>query len=272
MKQVVALGQMDVAVGQPERNAERVRTLAAQAHERGAQLLLLPELWSSGYDLERTAQYASPLDQGPFALMSLLAEKHSLHVYGSSLALLEPGRHGNTAVLVSPSGGSILGNYSKVHLFRLLDEHRHLCAGERPVVVETPWGRTGLAICYDLRFPELFRACALAGAVMVLLCAQWPKPRLMHWQTLLRARAIENQMFIIACNRVGQSGPSSFFGHSCVIDPWGEVLLELGEEETLATAEIDLERVAEVRRRIPVFADRHPEVYERSAAPQEPGR
>ena len=117
---------------------------------------------------------------------------------------------------------------------------------------------------YDLRFPELFRRYALADCVLTFLPAEWPHPRLEHWQTLLRARAIENQMFIVACNRVGQSNDTGFCGHSCIIDPWGEVLVEGGEEEALLTMEIDLEKVTAVRRTIPIFNDRRPRIYQQS--------
>jgi predicted amidohydrolase len=129
-------------------------------------------------------------------------------------------------------------------------------------MIGTAWGMVGLAICYDLRFPELFRAYALAGTHTVIIPAEWPNPRMAHWQTLLRARAIENQMFIIACNRVGQSGNTTFFGRSCIIDPWGETIVEAGEQAILLTADIDIDVVDTVRKKIPVFADRRPDLYE----------
>jgi predicted amidohydrolase len=141
-------------------------------------------------------------------------------------------------------------------------EDHFLVPGDRLALAESPWGTAGLAICYDLRFPEQFRAYALAGARLALLCAEWPNPRLAHWQTLLRARAIENQFFVVACNRVGSSAGTSFFGHSCVIDPWGEVLAEGGDGEELVTAVLDLHRVEEARARIAALADRRPEVYD----------
>src|SRR5205807_8965526 len=104
--------------------------------------------------------------------------------------------------------------------------------------------------------PELFRSYALAGARLILLAAEWPNPRRAHWETLLRARAIENQMYVVACNRVGTSQGTSFFGRSCIIDPWGETVLEGGDQETLLTTEIDLDKVDDVRATIPVFKDR----------------
>ena len=116
-------------------------------------------------------------------------------------------------------------------------------------------------ICYDIRFPELARKLALNGAQLLFVPAEWPHPRLHHWRTLLTARAIENQMYVIACNRVGRSGETSFFGHSMIINPWGEIVTEADENEQIVTAEIDLELVAKVRSTIPVFEDRRPDVY-----------
>ncbi len=263
MELTISLGQMDVALGEPERNLETVRALAAEAAARGSDLLLLPELWSSGYDLERAAEHATPVDQGVFAAVAGLARRHRLHIAGSLLGRMAGGGVGNTAVLIDPQG-RILATYSKIHLFRLMAEERYLAPGHELAVAETPWGRSGLAICYDLRFPEQFRAYALAGATMLLLPAEWPHPRLDHWRTLLRARAIENQLFVAGCNRVGRSGETSFCGHSAIVDPWGEVVVEGGEEATLLTATIDTAQVADVRARIPIFADRRPDVYGQS--------
>ncbi|MFB0545355.1 MAG: nitrilase-related carbon-nitrogen hydrolase, partial [Anaerolineae bacterium] len=111
------------------------------------------------------------------------------------------------------------------------------------------------------RFPELFRKYALAGARIIFIPAGWPHPRLEHWRTLLRARAIENQMFVVACNHVGSCKDLQFFGHSAIYDPWGDLVVEAGELETLLTAQIDLALVEQVRERMKVFADRQPELY-----------
>ena len=256
----ISLSQMDIVLGEQEENFSKAGVMIAEAARRGSQLVLLPELWSTGYDLARTAAMAVPPDQGPFAHMAELARKHQIHIFGSCLAAVDPDRKYNAASLFGPEGLE-LAHYNKIHLFRLMDEHRHLVAGNRPVLVETPWGKAGLAICYDLRFPELFRAYSLAGARLILIVAEWPKPRLQHWQTLLRARAIENQLYVVACNRVGISNGLDFFGHSCVIDTWGEFVVEAGETEMLITVDIDLGKVDEVRSTIPVFADRRAGAY-----------
>ncbi|WP_420642256.1 carbon-nitrogen family hydrolase [Candidatus Leptofilum sp.] len=260
MKLTISLGQMDVKLGDPMANWHTVQAMTAEAARRGSDLVVFPELWSTGYDLENAASYATLTDAGLFAQVAALAKTHQIAILGSCLSLLGEGRFGNTAVYFDANGRS-LGEYSKLHLFRLMQEEQFLTAGEDSTLIETEWGKAGLTICYDLRFPELFRHYALAGAQLVFVPAEWPHPRLAHWRTLLRARAIENQMFVVACNRVGRSKDTDFFGHSCILDPWGEIVLELGEGEMLGTAVIDIAQVDAVRAKIPVFADRRPEVY-----------
>ena len=259
MRITISLAQMDVQLGEPERNLARVHDLVAEASRRGSDIVLLPELWATGYDLGNAAKHATPTDQGLFAATADLAREHSIHIVGSLLAT-KGGHITNTAVLFAPTGEA-LGEYSKIHLFRLMEEEKVLAAGNQTPILDLPWGKSGLAICYDLRFPELFRKYALGGAVIVFLVAEWPHPRLAHWRILLRARAIENQCFVAACNRVGESRGQRFFGRSAIVDPWGEVVIEGGEEEVLLTAEVDLAQVEEVRARIPVFADRREELY-----------
>jgi len=261
MKLNVSLGQIDVSLGQPERNLDKVRAMTAEARRRGSELVIFPELWATGYDLERVQEYATPVDQGLFAETADLAREHDIHILGS---LLEDTGQGyrNTAAVFSPQG-RLLAQYSKVHLFRPMEEDVYLVAGEQAPVYSLPWGKSALAICYDLRFPELFRKYALGGARVVFLMAEWPWPRLAHWQTLLKARAIENQVFVVACNRVGESGEWSFFGHSGIYDPSGELLAGAADEETLLTSSLDLDMVDLVRQSVTVFEDRKDDVYTR---------
>jgi omega-amidase len=258
----VSLGQMDVALGEPEKNLKKVRTMAAEARRRGSELVVFPELWGCGYVLDRAEEYAARLDAGVFAETALIAKEQAIHILGSLLEATEAGFR-NTAVLFSPDG-HLLAQYSKVHLFRPMEEDRYLLPGDQAPVFDLPWGRSALAICYDLRFPELFRKYALNGASVAFVVAEWPYPRLSHWQTLLRARAIENQMFVVACNRVGESGEWSFFGHSAMYDPSGELIAGAADEEILITAELDLDYREEVRRSMTVFEDRREEIYSSS--------
>ena len=256
---LISIYQMSVS-SHEEENIAKVAYTVEEAARRGSQMLLLPELWSNGDVLGRAVQTASPLGQGIFAKMAQLAKTYQICMLGSNFSLMADGKVGNTAVFFGQDG-NILGVYSKIHLFRLMDEHRYLTGGEQLTVVETSWGKAGLSICYDLRFPEVYRAYALAGVRIVFVPAAWPHPRLHHWQTLLRARAIENQFFVVACNRVGKNGALEFFGHSCVIDPSGETLMQAGENETLLTLTLSLDVIEQVRSEIPIFEDRNPTAY-----------
>jgi len=258
-KLILSLAQIDVAWGRPDVNLSKAAEWIAEARRRGSDLIVFPELWTTGYDLANADKYASTIGQGTFERLAQLAGQHRIYISGSILR-----RQGNAiyncAPLFSPNG-NLLGDYDKIHLFRLMDEDRYLAPGQRTPVFDLPWGRCALSICYDLRFPELFRKYALAGAELILIPAEWPYPRLEHWCTLLRARAIENQCFIAACNRVGEGGGAQFFGRSAVIDPWGHCLVEAGEEEIMLTVSLDFQVIQDVRQRLTVFQDRRPDVY-----------
>jgi omega-amidase len=262
----ISLAQMPIREGEPEANLATARAMAATAAERGSDLLLLPELWGSGYDLSRSDLHATPLDEGLFAEMAGMARAHGMWVGGSLLGYPESAAGGqqrpwNLFALYGPDGKRA-AHYGKLHLFRLMHEEQWLAAGSSPTLVAGPWGQAGLAVCYDLRFPELFRHYALAGARLILLPSEWPHPRLQHWRTLLRARAIENQCFVAASNRAGEDDSGTrFLGHSALLDPWGEAIVEGGEETGLLTATIDLSQVDTVRAKIPVFEDRRVDLY-----------
>ena len=256
----ISLGQMRIQLGRVEDNLETAERLIAGASERGSNLVMLPELWSTGYDLENALDYADALGEGMFAQMSTLSQSHGVDIYGSILER-KNGKAMNCAAW-HKADGKVAGVYRKVHLFRLFDEHLWLGEGESSCAPAMAWGAAGLAICYDLRFPELFRRYAVRDkAKLMLICAEWPQARVNHWRALLQARAIENQCFVAAANSCGETGGTVFGGNSMIIDPWGGIIAEAGADEALVTGEIDLSEVDRVRQTIPVFEDRRPEVY-----------
>jgi len=261
VKLTISLAQIDIALGDPATNLAKVADWVAEAARRGSDLVILPELWSTGYDLTRAPELASTMNEGLVRQVGDLAAQHQIWVLGSTLVFTGAAAPANRAIL-SDSTGETIAAYDKIHLFGLMEEDQYLTPGASLTLTETPWGKAGLAICYDLRFPEIFRSYALAGASMILLPTEWPYPREAHWRTLLRARAIENQFYVIGCNRVGQDAKNTFCGRSAVIDPWGETVVEAGDVEALLTATIELETVAEIRERIPIFKDRRPELYQ----------
>jgi predicted amidohydrolase len=251
----VALAQMEVAIGRPEENLSQATEMARRAADAAADLLLLPELWLTGYDLEATERHTREFPEW-LERWAELARQFKMAMAGSVLANDPAGRPTNTAILLS-SEGQLVGHYRKIHLFGTLGEVQHLVPGDETPSFALPWGTVALAICYDLRFPELFRRYADQGAELVLLPSEWPLRRLEHWRILLRARAIENQWYLLACNSVGRGpGETVFAGHSAVVGPWGELLVEGGEQADLLLAEIDLEEVARVRKAFPVLRDR----------------
>jgi predicted amidohydrolase len=256
----ISLAQTDIQLGDIAANLKHGQTLVKEAARRGSDLILFPELWTTGYDLARADELAEAIPHGPTSQrLATWAREHNIWISGS-LLLRGAGGVFNAAPLFGPQD-QVLGPYCKIHRFGPMEEDRWLEAGEMPGLFDLPWGRTGMAICYDLRFPELFRAYALAGAHLILLPSEWPYPRLMHWRTLIRARAIENQCYLVAVNRVGSDRNNTFCGHSAIIDPRGEVVVEAGESEALLTTTIDLALVDDVRSRMPVLSDRRPVCY-----------
>ena len=172
------------------------------------------------------------------------------------------------STLVFDAAGQCVQRYDKIHLFGFqkgeerYDESAFIEAGRQPVAVDTPFGRIALSICYDLRFPELCRRLALAGITVLFLPAEWPTARLMHWRTLTQARAIENQIFVAACNGSGAfANGMELAGHSVILDPWGERLAEAGKQPAILTADIDPAIQQKIKSTINVFADRRPELY-----------
>lgn len=258
-KITVSLGQLHIAVANPRRNFDVAVQMIHEAARNGSALILFPELWTSGYDLANAAAYL-PTNREFLGELSALARENHIAIGGSYLT----GRGGlfyNTFTLIQPDG-SYAPTYDKTHLFRLMAEDRYLASGQHLQQVDLGWLTAGLAVCYDLRFPEMFRRYALEGTRSVLICSEWSLRRVTHWQTLLRARAIENQVFMFATNAVGQSGDDLNGGRSAVLTPWGDAVVEGSDTgEELLTGQIDLKQQDQVRSLVPVFADRRPDVY-----------
>ncbi len=174
----ITLVQMDVILGEPKENFARAASLISAARQRGSDLVVLPELWSTGYDLERAESHASVLTGRArrtswFSRFAALAKANRVWLTGSLLEAQADGKYYNCMPLYDPVG-ALKAAYRKVHLFRLMDEDRYLAPGQDTALLDLPWGRAGLAICYDLRFPELFRRYAVNGAQLILIPAEWP--------------------------------------------------------------------------------------------------
>lgn len=249
--------QFNVKQGDVDTNLAYVRQALKRAAADGANLVVLPEMWSTGFAYRNLNELAGRT-AGIVEELLELSRELGLVICGSM-----PEPHGekvfNTVHLID--NGRLAGVYRKLHLFSLLGEDKAFDGGDSWLLAETSIGPVGVMICYDLRFPELSRRLAVEGAQVVCVPAQWPKPRQEHWRTLLRARAIENQLFVVACNACGPIGKLDFFGMSMIIDPKGEVLAEGGEADCVITAPLDMQVMTDWRAQIPCFNDRRPELY-----------
>lgn len=254
----------------PHANAVRLLAAMAEAKAGGADMLFTPEM-SGLLDQDRkraAAHLCEEADDRVLATVRDAASRHGLWVHLGSLALKggSDGRLVNRGFIIDDKG-AIRARYDKIHLFDVdlptgesWRESAAYAPGERSVIATTPWARIGLSICYDMRFPDLYRSLSDAGAELLSVPAAFTVPTgKAHWHVLLRARAIEAGAFVIAAGQCGQHDDGrSTFGHSLVVDPWGEVLLDMGEEEGVGFADIDLARLADVRARVPALRHRRP--------------
>ncbi len=249
--------QFTVKQGDVDANLAHVREALARVADQGANLAVLPEMWSTGFAYRNLNELAGRTE-GIVAELLELSARHKMVIVGS---MPEPNGDKVFNTIYVADNGTLAGVYRKIHLFSLLGEDKAFSGGNQWLLAETSIGKIGVIICYDLRFPELSRRLAIEGAQIICVPAQWPKPRQEHWRTLLRARAIENQLFIVSCNACGIIGKLDFFGMSMIIGPKGELLAESGEEEGEIFAPLDMQSMEEWRAQIPCFKDRKPECY-----------
>lgn len=267
-KMRAAIFQMTSGID-PAANGDAIAMMVARAKAEGADMLFTPEM--AGYlDRDRSraaATLRSEADDPVLAQVRDAAAKHGLWVHLGSLPLKDErsdGRWANRSFMID-ADGAVRARYDKIHLFDVdlatgetWRESSVYGPGEQVVAVDTPWGRMGLSVCYDLRFPDLYRALTNAGATILSIPAAFTVPTgQAHWHILLRARAIEAGCFVIAAAQTGvHEDARETYGHSLIVDPWGEVVLDMGGVGGLALAEIDVSRVEEVRGRVPAIANR----------------
>jgi predicted amidohydrolase len=251
---------LQIAVDPAEKPAERrARAAALVRGQAGADLVVLPELWPVGaFASDDFAAEAEPLDASPTAeAMAAAARDAGVWLHAGSIVERDAdGPLYNTSLVFAPDGG-LVAAYRKIHRFGFdRGEAALMSAGSSVATVRHPAAVLGLATCYDLRFPELFRLLVDAGAQVLVLPAGWPARRLAHWQVLVRASAVESQTYVVACGTAGTNGGVEQAGHSLVVDPWGEVLAEAGPDEQTLTVDLDPARVAATRAEFPVLRDR----------------
>jgi len=254
----VALLQLDIAWENVAENHRRAAHLLEGAATAGARLAVLPEMFSTGFSMDAGRLAQAPGGESETFLQTQ-ARQLDLWIIASIPEAGTP-RPRNMALVVSPSGTA--ARYAKIHPFSYGGEHKHYEGGDHVVTVAIDGLRVTPLVCYDLRFPEPFRVAAAETDLFVVV-ANWPELRRQHWRTLLRARAIENQAYVVGVNRVGDGDKLHYTGDSAAVTPLGETLVEGGDHETVLSASIDPEAVKKLRARFPALEDRRPEAYRR---------
>jgi predicted amidohydrolase len=250
-------------------NLERAEALVARAAATGADVVILPEKWNLIGDAEALHAGAEPLEGESVGAMSAWAGRHGIMLVGGSITERRDGREklSNTCFVLDPEG-EIAAVYRKIHLFDVevgglvYRESDAEEPGDEPVVCASDWP-IGLSVCYDVRFPELYRILALEGALLVTVPAHFTlHTGKDHWEVLLRARAIENQLYVAAAAQLGETMPGRWaYGRSLIVDPWGLVLALAPDEETVISAELDRARLEDIRAKLPSLATRQPDAY-----------
>ncbi len=246
-------------------NIETARRLIDEAAGKGADLVLLPEYWPSiGHSDAERLQHAEVYGNGPIQdFMAETARKNGIWLIGGTLSLVsrEPGKVKNSCLVYNDKGENA-ARYDKIHLFGFstaresYDESLAICGGDEVVTFDAPFGKVGLSVCYDLRFPELYRAFGECALIVVPAAFTYTTGKV-HWEILLRARAIENQAYVLAAAQGGRHRTGRrTWGHTMLIDPWGEIKAVLPEEEGVIVGELDFDRLESVREKLPALKHR----------------
>ncbi|GAE28387.1 aliphatic amidase amiE [Halalkalibacter wakoensis JCM 9140] len=259
----IASYQMDIVPGNPSENRKKITMWAEQVcKEQKPDILVLPEMWTTAYTLPTLEKIIREDEEDTESFLKQLAHKLNVNMVAGSIAVWEDGVIYNRSLVLNRKG-DMIHTYDKMHLVPMLDEHLYLKGGNHSAkVFELDGRKMGVIICYDLRFPELARSLALQGVEVLFVVAEWPSARAGHWEVLQQARAIENQLFVVSCNRIGTYDGVEFAGRSMVINPWGDILSKASsKEEETVHATLSLDDVKRIRKDVPVFSSRVPNLY-----------
>ncbi len=262
----IAIAQTDVIQGDFDANLKKVDNIAKQAKKENADIIVFPEMFLCGFNYKKNLEYLK--ENGDLAEKKLqtIAKENGVAICGTLPHLEDGDKSPSNRFLFVDKNGEILSKYDKIHLFSVFGEDKYVKRGDEIVVAQTEFGKIGFAICYDIRFPDIFVRMAKRGSKVIIISAAFPHPRSEHWRILARARAIENQCFVVAVNRGGiekfGQNEVKYFGMSAVLDPWGGVAIECPQdEESLKFVTINLDEVDNIRTQIPAFADRREDLY-----------
>jgi omega-amidase len=245
--------QLDIAWEDKKANHAKVRALLAKAAVPKGALVFLPEMFSTGFSLD-VPSIAEGKARETETFLAGLARENAVAVLGGVVNVGEDGRGRNQALAVGPDGEP-LARYAKIHPFSYGEESKHYAGGNEIVLFPYAGFQVAPFVCYDLRFPEVFRGAVRKGAQLFGVIANWPEPRESHWLTLLRARAIENQAYVVGVNRCGRDPKLAYSGRTQIIGPKGDILADAGNAEGVVGAELDLESLLDWRRTFPALTD-----------------
>lgn len=269
---IVSSIQFTAIDGEKESTIEKALHLIDLAGKRGSKIVVLPEVWTGlAYsEKEMYKDIAEPIPGPVTEKLAEYAKKYQMYIAGSFYEKDDQGRFFNSCPLIGPSG-DIIGVYRKTHLFdapnrddiKGVRESDKVTAGDLLPTFETEYGTVGVSVCSDLRFPEIYRVLTLKGAKIIICASAFLSPRLDHWEFFCRARAAENQVWLIASGQYGTEPKSgySFVGRSMIVDPWGTIVATASDQEACTTTTIDLDFVNKVRERYPLLEQRRPELY-----------
>jgi len=234
-----------------EANKQKLNSLL-QNEVNDIDLLIFPEMTLTGFTM-RSKKYSEKIEGESFIYFSALAKKFNCDVIAGIIEH-SSGKYFNTLIHIDKSG-KLKNHYHKIHPFTFSTEDKHFSAGEKPIVTEVNGWKTGLSICYDLRFPELYRFYAKQRVDLIIDIANWPDTRIEHWLSLLKARAIENQCYVVGVNRVGDAQGLNYNGFTSIYDPMGKTIASVENEERIVLAKIEKVEVEEVRKKLPFLED-----------------
>lgn len=271
MREILKLGicQMPVTEDKDINNA-KARSMIREAAKQGSKLVILPEMFNCPYKTSVFPKFAEQYPGGKtMAMLSEAARQEQIYLIGGSVPELEDGAIYNTSFFFGP-GGELLDKHQKIHLFDVdiesgpcFQESKALGAGNKATVVETPLGTIGVCVCYDIRFPELSRLMVLRGAELIVIPAAFNMTTgPAHWELLLKARAVDNQVYVVGAGQAtNEQACYICYGNSAVVDPWGRITVRAGGEETIIYADVDFELLAKIRRELPLLKHRRADLY-----------
>jgi predicted amidohydrolase len=256
----ISLLQAKISLGCLEENRQSVRRLLEAAMPDAPDVAVLPEMWSVGFFPKPLSGYADEDGSQTREFLGGLAKEYSVNIVGGSVAVKCGDAIANTSYIFDRRGSAI-ASYEKIHLFSPTKENKFFKNGKKITSFTLDGVKCGIAICYDIRFPELIRKLALDGIDVLFVPAAWPVERLPHWQLLNTARAVENQIFVAAVNGAGSFKKFHLGGNSLLIDPWGKILNQADGSESIITADFDLSILKDIRSNMNIMHDRQPQLY-----------